>query len=73
MPELPNKRYLRRRAVRDYLGINDAEFTTLVDGGVLTPHYLRGKGRAFYRRDEVLAAEEAGRIFSTCKAKDTHQ
>jgi len=67
MPELPNKRYLRRGVVRDYLGIDDDEFSSLVKAGVLTARYLQGKGRAFYRRDEVIAAEEAGKIFSLSK------
>ena len=63
MPELPSQRYLRRGVVRDYFGISDEEFTRLVRGGVFIAHYLQGKGRAFFRRDEVLAAETANKIF----------
>lgn len=68
MPELPNKRYLRRGIVRDYLGIDDKEMTKLVSAGVLIRRYLYGGGRAFFRRDEVLEAEETGKIFKCEKA-----
>jgi hypothetical protein len=67
MPELPNSRYLRRGTVRKYLGIDDAEFSKLVRAGVLATHYLQGRGRAFYRRDEVLTAEAEGKIFKSTK------
>lgn len=67
MPELPNKRYLRRGVVRDYFGLSDEEFTVLVRAGVLIAHYLQGKGRAFFRRDEILAAESANKIFKPSK------
>lgn len=63
MPELPQKRYLRRKAIRTYLGIDDREMTKLVSAGVFTPQYLQGKGRAYFSRSEVIAAEESGRIF----------
>ncbi len=68
MPELPSKRYLRRGVVRDYLGIDDKDMTKLVAAEVLTPHYLQGKGRAYFRRDEVLEAETSGKIFKGAKA-----
>lgn len=42
MPDLPNKVYLRRGVVRDWLGVSDRDFTDLVEAGVLTPLYLRG-------------------------------
>lgn len=68
MPDLPNKRYLRRGVVRDYFGISDEEFTELLRAGVFVAHYLQGKGRAFFRRDEVLAAEAANKIFKPSKS-----
>jgi hypothetical protein len=67
MPELPQKLYLRRGVVRDYFGITDEEFTELVRAGVLTPHYLRGRGRAFYKRAEVLKAEADNKLFKPSK------
>jgi len=67
MPELPQKRYLRRGVVRDYLGIDDREMTKLVTAGVLKRRYLQGKGRAFFRRDEVLEAEASGALFKTAR------
>lgn len=63
MPELPAKKYLRRGVVRDYLCIDDDEFTKLVRTGVLKPVYLGGRGRAFFERAAVVAAETAGKIF----------
>lgn len=69
MPELPNRRYLRRGIVRDYLGIDDDEFTKLIRSGVLTPVYLQGRGRAFFKREEVLTAESSNKIFKPAKAK----
>jgi len=67
MIDLPPRRYLRRRVVRDYLGVDECEFTKLVRTGILVARYLKGRGRAFFRRDEVLAAEQTGRIFTTNK------
>lgn len=67
MPELPNQRYIRRGAIKKCYGFTDDEFTKLVRAGVLTPHYLQGKGRAFFRRDEVIAAEDANKIFKPSK------
>ena len=63
MPELPPQRYVRRRVVCAYFGITDAEFTELVRAEIFRPHYLQGKGRAWFRRDEVLAAEAANKVF----------
>lgn len=67
MPELPQKLYLRRGVVRDYFGITDEEFTTLVRAGVFKPHYLQGRGRAFSKRAEVVQAEAANKIFKPSK------
>lgn len=67
MPDLPQSRYLRRGVVRDYLGITDEEFTALVRGGVFKPHYLQGRGRAWFRRDEIMAAEAANKVFKPSK------
>lgn len=67
MPELPAKRYLRRGEVRDYLGIDGRAMRKLVDAKVLTPRYLQGRGRAFFLSEEVRAAEESGKLFSTSK------
>jgi hypothetical protein len=68
MPELPAKRYLRRGDIIAYFGIDGRDFTKLVSAGVLTAVYLQGRGRAFYRREEVVAAERDNRIFRTQKA-----
>jgi len=67
MPDLPQKLYLRRGVVRNYLGITDEEFTELVRAEVLKPHYLQGKGRAFFKRAEVIEAETANKIFRPTK------
>lgn len=64
MPELPQKSYLRRGEIRDYFGLIDRAMTKLVAAGVLTPCYLQGKGRAFFRRSEVVQAEKDGKIFN---------
>lgn len=64
MSGLPEKRYLRRGEICSTLGIDSREFTKLVEAGVLTPLYFRGAGRAYFRRDEVVAAEQTGKIFS---------
>lgn len=69
MPELPNKRYLRRGEICGCFGIDDEEFTKLVRAKVLRPLYLNGKGRAFFRRDEVLEAETGGKIFRPEQSK----
>lgn len=63
MPDLPLQRYLRRGVLREYFGITDTEFTELVRAGIFRPHYLQGRGRAWFRRDEVLAAEAANKVF----------
>jgi hypothetical protein len=68
MPELPQKRYVRRGHIREYLGIHDGEMTKLVEAGVFTPRYLQGKGRAFFLRSEVIDAESAGKVFKVAKA-----
>jgi hypothetical protein len=65
--ELPASRYLRRGAVRNYFGIDDADFTKLLRAGVFTPHYFQGKGRAWFRRDQILAAEDEGKVFRPTK------
>jgi hypothetical protein len=63
MPDLPLRRYLRRGVVRDYFGIDDRDFTKIVEAKVLEPHYLFGGGRAFFKRDQVVQAEAEGKIF----------
>lgn len=68
MPELPNKRYVRRGAIRRYFGIDEREMAKLVAAKIFTPLYLQGQGRAFFRRDEVLAAESSGKVFRAEKA-----
>jgi hypothetical protein len=68
MPELPNKRYVRRGEVIAYFGIDKREMTKLVRAGVFTPLYVQGEGRAFFARAEVLTAETSGRVFKTEKA-----
>lgn len=67
MPELPNQRYLRRRHIVTTYGMTNEEFSKLVRASVLKPYYLAGEGRAWFRRDEVLQAEEDGKIFRTEK------
>ena len=67
MPDLPPRLYLRRGVVRSYLGITDEEFTDLVRADVLKPHYLQGRGRAFFKRAEIVAAETANKIFRPSK------
>lgn len=69
MPELPNKRYIRRGDIRRCYGIDDEDFTKLVRAKVLKPYFLNGQGRAWFKRDEVIAAEEGGKIFKAEKAK----
>lgn len=51
-----------------YFGFDKREMSKLV-GTVFTPLYLQGKGRAFFMRAEVIAAEESGKVFKTAKAK----
>jgi len=68
MPELPTKRYIRRGEIVAYFGIDPRDMTKLVAAGVFTACYLQGRGRAFFRRDEILAAEAAGKVFKTEKA-----
>lgn len=63
MPTLPEKRYVRRGHVMDYFGLDKREMKKLVAAGVFTPLYLQGRGRAFFARAEVLAAETSGKIF----------
>ena len=69
MPDLPQSQYLRRRVVRAYLGIDEGEFTKLVRAGVLKPYYLRGAGRAWFRREDLARAEAEGKIFKPAKTK----
>lgn len=68
MSKLPEKRYLRRGEIRSYFGITDRDFTALITAGVLVPVYFRGKGRAFFRRDLVLAAEANEKIFGKAES-----
>lgn len=68
MPELPQKRYLRRGHIISYFGIDERDMTKLVTAGVFTARYLLGDGRAFFLRDEVIAAERDGKVFKTEKA-----
>ncbi len=69
MPELPQKRYIRRGEIIAYFGIDPREMTKLVAAGVFTRCYLQGQGRAFFRRDEVLAAEASGKVFKMEKVQ----
>lgn len=69
MPELPQKRYVRRGHVKEYLGIDDRDMTKLVEAGVFAPKYLNGKGRAFFERAQVLQAEHDGKVMKTEKVK----
>ena len=68
MSELPKCHYLRRGVVRDYFGITDEEFSALVRAGVFKTYYLQGRGRAWFRREEVLAAEAANRVFKPAES-----
>lgn len=52
-----------------YFGIDRREMSRLVKAGVFVPLYIEGKGRAFFRRADVMAAEEAGKVFKTAAAK----
>jgi len=56
-------RWLRRRHVRDYLGISEEECSKLFRSGVLTPRYFGGGGRAYYERAALFAAEDSGKLF----------
>jgi hypothetical protein len=63
MPELPQKRYVRRGEIIAYFGIDKREMTKLVRAGVFTPLYIAGEGRAFFSRAEVIAAETSNKVF----------
>jgi hypothetical protein len=69
MPELPNKRYIRRGEIVAYFGFDDREMTKLVSAGVFNACYLSGRGRAFFRRAEVLEAESTGKVFKAEKSR----
>lgn len=58
MPTLPEQRFLRRGHIMAYFGIDKREMRKLVASGVFTPLYLRGRGRAWFAREQVLAAEQ---------------
>ena len=45
---------MRRRQVRELLGISEETMKRLVRGGVLKPRRLMSGSYAFFRRDEVL-------------------
>lgn len=47
--------YLRRGRVKALLGVSEDTVTKLVRSGVLNPVRLHPKGRAYYKRDELLA------------------
>lgn len=52
-----------------YFGIDGRQMSRLVKTGVFVPLYMQGKGRAFFLRAEVLAAEQSGKVFKTAAAK----
>lgn len=62
LEELPVR--ARRHHVRAWLGVSDRLFTKLVTAGVVVEHHFLGdlSTRAYFKRDELLAAERAGRI-----------
>jgi hypothetical protein len=68
MPTLPEKRYVRRGHIIAWLGIDKREVARLVKAGVFRPLYLRGRGRAFFLRAEVVAAVDAGLVFTPTKS-----
>lgn len=55
-------RFMRRKEVRERLGVTDEEFTKLVRAEAIKPHYFprKGgkKGRAVYLEHEVMAFAE---------------
>lgn len=55
---LPDKQLLRRGEVMAWLGRGKDFFRKLVAEGRLTPVRVNGKGRAFFRRSEVLRLGE---------------
>ena len=56
-------RYMRRRHLRAYLGVSDKELAKLIEARVFAPRRLEGTGRSYFVRDEILAAEAAGKLF----------
>lgn len=58
LSELPEKRLLRRGEVREFLGVSEQVMSKMVAARTLVAVYLEGKGRAFFRRDEVLKLVE---------------
>lgn len=53
MSELPQKLWLRRGEVRDYLNVSEQAMTKLIASGVLVPKVFKGMKRAFFERDAV--------------------
>jgi predicted site-specific integrase-resolvase len=49
-------KYIRRRKVREILGVSDHTLTKYIDAGLIWPYYARQSSmRAFYRLDQVYA------------------
>ena len=61
MSKLPEKLWLRRGEVRDYLQISEQAMTKLIEGKVLVPKFFPGMKRAFFERDAVAKVKPESR------------
>lgn len=59
---LPDKQLLRRGEVMAWLGLRKDAFSKLLKAEALTVVRVDGKGRAFFRRTEVLRLGESTRL-----------
>jgi hypothetical protein len=57
MSELPEKLWLRRGEVREYLGISEQAMTKLIESGTLKEKFFPGMVRAYFERSQVLAVK----------------
>ncbi len=63
MKELPDKLYLKRGEVREYLDLSEGAMTKLVRAKALTPLVFPGMTRAVFERSQVqqVKAREMGK------------
>ncbi len=62
MSELPQKLWLRRAEVRDYLALSEQMMTKLIRNGVLVPKFFPGQKRAFFERQAVLKVNPEAKV-----------
>lgn len=62
MSELPEKLWLRRGEVREYLKISEQAMTKLIASGVLSPKFFPGMKKAFFVRSEVAKIGPEARV-----------